>query len=59
MENSRKEKAIQQAQASLRIDGITLRPEFIISFRIRKGLPVQKPQSLTLKRSVTNGKRSI
>ncbi len=57
MENSRKEKAIEQAQASLRIDGINLRPEFLVSFRIRKGLPTQKPQTLTLKRSSRNVRR--
>lgn len=59
MENTRKEKAIEQAQASLRIDGINLRPEFLISFRTRKGLPVQKNKSLTLKRGIANVKRSI
>ncbi len=59
MEISRKEKAIEQAQASLRIDGISLNPEFLISFKIRKGIPEKKTQSLTLKRSITNDKRSI
>lgn len=58
MESERKEKAIQQAQASLKIDGIILRQEFIASFREKKGLPQKRNQSLVLKRSSANGKRN-
>lgn len=57
MENEKIEKAIQQAQASLKIDGIVLKKEFIDTFRAKKTITQQKPRILTLKRSDNYGRR--
>ncbi len=56
MEKSKREKAIEQAQASLRIDRIYLSQDFITSYRVKNGLPIQNAQKLTLKRSTNNAK---
>lgn len=59
MENEKIEKAIHQAQASLKIDGIVLKKEFIDTFRAKKTITQQKPRSLTLKRSDNYGRRRV
>lgn len=55
MEKSKREKAIMQAQASLKIDRIYLKPEFISAYRSKHGLQIQNTPKLTLKRSTNNG----
>ncbi len=57
MEKSKREKAIIQAQASLSIDRIYLKPEFVASYRIQHGLSLQNnAPKLMLKRSSKNVK---
>ena len=57
MELSKKEKAIEQAQASLKIDKIYLGEEFLTSYRIRKGLPVKSGPKLVIKRGIYNASK--
>lgn len=57
MEEDKKEKAIKQAQASLNIDNIYLSPEFIKSYRVRKGLPVESGPKLVMRRTTCNGNK--
>lgn len=55
MESSRKERAIMQAQASLKIDRISLNQNFIANY-MKKNIPpkIEGPK-LVLKRGVGNG----
>lgn len=51
-----REKAIEQALASLRIDKIYLSQDYLNSYRKKSGLPVEKSSKLVLKRSKKNAK---
>ncbi len=55
MENTRKEKAITQAIASLRIDKIYVKPEFITSYRQKHNLHVEPAPKLVLRKGGNNG----
>lgn len=55
MENSKIEKAIAQARASLLIDKIVVSDSFVESYRIKRKLPVVTGPKLVLKREVKNG----
>ena len=55
MENSKIEKAIAQARASLLIEKIEVSDSFIKSYRIKRKLPVVTGPKLVLKRGVKNG----
>lgn len=50
MENNKKEKAIASAIASLRIDKIYLKDEFINEYRKKNNLHVEQAPKLTLRK---------
>ncbi len=57
MANTKKEKAIEQAIATLRIDHIYLKDEFIEDFKKKNNAPVIKGATLTLRRRNPNGNK--
>lgn len=57
MENSKKEKAIVQAIASLQIDRIYVNPNYVSAYRAKNSIPVPSVHSLTLKRGVNSGRK--
>ena len=57
MENTKKEKAIAQALASLRIDRIYVKPEFVNSYRQKHNLTTSSGMKLVLKRGGNNGRK--
>lgn len=56
MEEEKKEKAIEQALASLRIDEISVSQDFLTKYRNKNGLASKVVPQLVLKRSTNNGK---
>lgn len=58
MEVNKKRKAIVQAQASLRIDRIYLRPSYLVSYINQSTKTINNGPTLVLKRGGTNGIKS-
>lgn len=58
MEVNKRRKAIIQAQASLRIDRIYLRPNYLVSYIKQSTQPVSNGPILILKRGGKSGTRS-
>lgn len=55
MESSKRQRAIIQAQASLKIDRIYLKPNYIANYIRQSTSPKIEGPKLTLKRGVSNG----
>lgn len=56
MEKEKREKAVEQALASLRIDGIQVSEEYLSCYREKHDLAPKIFPQLVLKRSKINGK---
>lgn len=56
MEKENREKAVEQALASLRIDGIQVSEEYLSCYREKHDLAPKIFPQLVLKRSIINGK---
>ena len=57
MKSSKREKAIQQALASLSIDKIFVKEEHVNRFRIKNNIEINQGPTLILKRGINNVKR--
>ncbi len=57
MENTKKEKAIAQALASLQIDRIYVNPNFVASYRQKHNLTRANGMKLVLRRGGNNGRK--